>query len=177
MKSRLLLRFVICVVITSGITAWVFDFVTPAGKVPGHNVHSLSDGLPVFRMDLHPERTVHPLRHELHVFRKGVYLPSLHSSYPCSVLGHRPCIPFTGPIAASLAIIHAYQDIDYPIGQTLQLTIVSRTEGDKSGCTCRVRIPPDHSSRDLNTIRRCVFRTESMLGSARKGCRNGPALK
>ena len=138
MKSRPLLRFAICVVITSGITAWS-SFCDARSQVPGHNVQPLRHGRHVFRKDLHPERIVHPLRHGLHVFRKGVHLPSLHSSYPCSVLGHRPCIPY-GTYCSIFSHHPCLPDINYPIGQTLQLTIVSRAEGDKSGAPGE--IPP-----------------------------------
>src|SRR5262245_59707280 len=72
-KSRLFLRLATCVVITSGITAW----------------SSICEAHRHF-----PDRNVHPFKHGLHLFRKGPNLPSLHSSYPCSVLGHRPCIPY-----------------------------------------------------------------------------------
>ncbi|MGC1766193.1 MAG: hypothetical protein WA769_25070 [Pseudolabrys sp.] len=54
----------------------------------------------------------------------------------CSIFSHSPCIP----------------DIDYPIGQTLQLTIVSRTEDDKPDAPAE-KDPADRSPRDLNTIR------------------------
>ena len=150
MKCRLLFKFAICVVITGGITTWS-SFCGARWEIPGHNVHPLRHGLRVFRRDLLLERTVHPLRNELHVFRKGVYLPSLHSSFPCSVLGHRPCIPY-GTYCSIFSHHPCLPDIDYPIGQTLQLTIVSRAQGDKSGATAEEN-STELSSRDLNTIR------------------------
>jgi hypothetical protein len=80
-----------------------------------------------------------------------VHLPSLHSSYPCSVLGHRPCIPY-GTYCSIFSHSPCIPDIDYPIGQTLQLTIVSRIEDDKPDAPAE-RDPADRSPRDLNTIR------------------------
>jgi hypothetical protein len=71
----------------------------------------------------------------------------LHSSYPCSVLGHRPCIPY-GTYCSIFSRQPCIPDIDYPIGQTLQLTILSRTEEGPVE-----EKPADGSSHDLNTIR------------------------
>ena len=150
MTSQPLLRFVICVVITSGIAAWS-SFCEARSQVPGHTVQPLRHGRHVLRKDLRPERIVHPLRHGLHVFRKGVNLPSLHSSYPCSVLGHHPCILY-GTYCSIFSHHPCLPDINYPIGQTLQLTIFSRAEGDKSGAPAEEN-SADHSPRDLNTIR------------------------
>src|SRR5262245_4885081 len=58
----------------------------------------------------------------------------------------------TEPIAASSATIPVISDIDYPIGQTLQLTIVSGAEDDKSDAPAEEK-SADRSPRDLNTIR------------------------
>ena len=60
-----------------------------------------------------------------------MFLPSLHNSYPCSVLGHRPCVPY-GTYCSIFSRQPCIPDIDYPIGQTLQLTILSRTEDGTS---------------------------------------------
>src|SRR5215813_11671875 len=150
MKSRLLLRFAICVVITSGITAWS-SFCEARRQVPGHSVHPLRHGLHVFRGDLHLDRTDRPLRHGLHVFRRGVYLPSLHTSYPCSVLGHRPCIPY-GTYCSIFSHHPCLPDIDFPIGQTLQLTIASGTDGNTPDAPAE-RNTAGSLPRDLNTIR------------------------
>jgi hypothetical protein len=122
MKSRLFSRFAVCVVITSGIAAWP-SVCDARLRVADHNGH--------------------PFRHSLHLFRRGVSLPSLHSSYPCSVLGHRPCIPY-GTYCSVFSHRPCLPDIDYPIGETLQLTIVSR--GDKSDAS-------EQLPHDLNTIR------------------------
>ncbi|MGA7018129.1 MAG: hypothetical protein WBZ25_14190 [Pseudolabrys sp.] len=80
-----------------------------------------------------------------------MHLPSLHSSYPCSVLGHCPRIPY-GTYCSIFSHSPCIPDIDYPIGQTLQLTIVSRTEDDKPDAPAE-KDPADRSPRDLNTIR------------------------
>lgn len=132
MTDRLRRRFAVCVVITIGIAAWS-SICEARWRVPDHSLRP-------FRHGLH-------IRHGLHFFRKGVQLPSLHSSYPCSVLGHRPCIPY-GTYCSIFSRQPCIPDIDYPIGQTLQLTIVSQTEEgpveEKSA---------DGSSHDLNTIR------------------------
>ncbi len=129
MKSRLLLRLAICVVITGGIAAW----------------SSICEA----RWQV-PDRNVHPIRHGLHLFRKGVHLPSLHSSHPCSV-GHRPCIPY-GTYCSIFSHHPCLPDIDYPIGQTLQLTIVSRAADDNSDAHAEEK-SADRSQHDLNTIR------------------------
>jgi hypothetical protein len=150
MKIRLLLRFAIYVVITSGITAWS-SFCDARWQVPGHNVHPLRHGFHVFRKDLHLDRTDHPLRLGLHVFRRGVHLPSLHSSYPCSVLGHRPCIPY-GTYCSIFSHRPCLPDIDFPIGQTLQLTITSATDGNTPDAPAE-RNTAGSLPRDLNTIR------------------------
>jgi hypothetical protein len=137
MKRRLFLRFAICAVITSGITAWSSNCVARR-QVLEHNLHPFRHGL-------------HLSTHDLHLFRKGVHLPSLHSTYPCSVLGHRPCIPY-GTYCSVFSHHPCIPDIDYPIGQTLQLTIVSRKEDDKSDAHAGEK-SADRSPRDLNTIR------------------------
>ena len=90
-------------------------------------------------------------RHGLHPFRHGVHLPSLHSSYPCSVLGHRPCIPY-GTYCSIFSHHPCLPDIDYPIGETLQLTIVSRADGDTPDAPAE-RNTADRLPPDLNTIR------------------------
>ena len=137
MKSQLLLRLAIWLVITGGITAW----------------SSICEARWQVR-----DRNVHPFRQGLHLFRNGVHLPSLHSSYPCSVLGHRPCLPYE--TYCSVFSHHpCLPDIDFPIGQTLQLTIVSRAADDTSDAPAE---SADRSSHDLNTIRD-VF-------SALRGC-------
>jgi hypothetical protein len=130
MKSRLLLRLAICVVITGGIAA--------------------RSSICEARWQV-PDRNVHPIRHGLHLFRKGVHLPSLHSSHPCSVLGHRPCIPY-GTYCSIFSHHPCLPDIDYPIGQTLQLTIVSRAADDNSDAPTEEK-SADRSQHDLNTIR------------------------
>jgi hypothetical protein len=130
MKSRLLLRLAICVVITGGIAAW----------------SSICEA----RWQVN-DRNVHPIRHGLHLFRKGVHLQSLHSSHPCSVLGHRPCIPY-GTYCSIFSHHPCLPDIDYPIGQTLQLTIVSRAADDNSDAPTEEK-SADRSQHDLNTIR------------------------
>jgi hypothetical protein len=137
MENRLFLRFAICVVIASGITAWS-SIGDARPQVRDHNFHPFRHGL-------------HLSGHDLHLFRKGVHLPSLHGSYPCSVLGHRPCIPY-GTYCSVFSHHPCIPDIDYPIGQTLQLTIVSRTEDDKSDASSDEK-SADRSPRDLNTIR------------------------
>jgi hypothetical protein len=143
MKGRLLPRLAICVVITSAITAW--SSICEARR-------HVSD------------RNIHPFRHGLHLFRKGVNLPSLHSSYPCSVLGHRPCIPY-GTYCSVFSHHPCLPDIDYPIGQTLQLTIVSRAEDSKSDAPAEDR-SADPAPHDLNTIRD-VFTTRERCRAAR----------
>src|SRR5262245_47049963 len=137
MENRLFLRFAICVVIASGITAWS-SIGDARPQVRDHNFHPFRHGL-------------HLSGHDLHLFRKGVHLPSLHGSYPCSVLGHRPCIPY-GTYCSVFSHHPCIPDIDYPIGQTLQLTIVSRTEDDKSDASSEEK-SADRSPRDLNNIR------------------------
>jgi hypothetical protein len=137
MTSRLLLRVAICVVIPCAITTWS-SICDARCQGSDHNFHPVRHGF-------------HLPRHDVHLFRKGVHLPSLHSSYPCSVLGHRPCIPY-GTYCSIFSHSPCIPDIDYPIGQTLQLTIVSRIEDDKPDAPAE-RDPADRSPRDLNTIR------------------------
>ena len=129
MKGRLLPRLAICVVITSAITTW--SSICEARR-------HVSD------------RNIHPFRHSLHLLRKGVNLPSLHSSYPCSVLGHRPCIPY-GTYCSVFSHHPCLPDIDYAIGQTLQLTIVSQAEDGKSDARVEDK-SADRAPHDLNTI-------------------------
>jgi hypothetical protein len=144
MNSRLLLRLAVCVVITSGITAWS-SICEARWHVAHRNVHQFRHSLHLFRKGVQV-----PSLHSLHLFRKGVQLPSLHSSYPCSVLSHRPCVPY-GTYCSIFSHHPCLPDIDFPIGQTLQLTIVSQAEG-KSDVTTEEK-SADHSPRDLNTIR------------------------
>jgi len=140
MKTRSLRRFAACAAITLGIAAWP-SICDARWQANDHNLRPIRHGL-------HFRHGLHVFRQDLHVFRKGVLLPSLHSSYPCSVLGHRPCVPY-GTYCSIFSRQPCIPDIDYPIGQTLQLTILSRTEDgtpdkEKSG---------DRSPHDLNTIR------------------------
>src|SRR5215831_6887063 len=84
-------------------------------------------------------------------FNHGVHLPSLHSSYPCSVLGHRPCIPY-GTYCSVFSHHPCLPDINYPLGETLQLTIASSAEGDTAGEPGE-RNTAERGPYDLNTIR------------------------
>ena len=148
LRGRALVKLVAAVVIAAGIATWsapgearrhVFD----------HNLHPIRHGLHPFRSGLHPIRDgLHPFRTGLHPFREGIPLPSLHSSFPCSVLGHRPCIPY-GTYCSIFSHQPCIPDIDYPIGETLQLTIVSRSGNDTSD----VPAERDAAPHDLNTIR------------------------
>lgn len=61
-------------------------------------------------------------------------------------------VSLTEHTAASLAIIPCLPDIDYPIGQTLQLTIESRADSDTPDAPAE-RNTAGHLPRDLNTIR------------------------
>lgn len=128
--SRRLVKLVAGAVVATGIATWSAP-VDARSHVLGHNLHSF--------------------RHGLHPFRQGVNLPSLRSSYPCSVLGHRPCIPY-GTYCSIFSHHPCLPDIDYPIGQTLQLTIVSRADGDTSDATAE-KNTADHPPPALNTIR------------------------
>ena len=94
---------------------------------------------------------IHPFRSSLHPFNHGVHLPSLHSSYPCSVLGHRPCIPY-GTYCSVFSHHPCLPDINYPLGETLQLTIASSAEGDTAGEPGE-RNTAERGPHDLNTIR------------------------
>jgi len=80
-----------------------------------------------------------------------VHLPSLHSSYPCSVLGQHPCVPY-GTYCSVFSRHPCIPDVDYPIGETLQLTIVSRADGDAPGASPE-RSAVEDPRRDLNTLR------------------------
>ncbi|HMF25798.1 MAG TPA: hypothetical protein VKG24_27230 [Pseudolabrys sp.] len=134
--SRTLLRIVAGATIATGITTW-----TAPADARRHFVEQ----------KFHPFRQVlHPFRDGLHPFRQGVHLPSLLSSYPCSILGHRPCIPY-GTYCSVFSRHPCLPDIDYPVGETLQLTIVSRTDGDTSDTPADGN--NDRSRHDLNTIR------------------------
>jgi len=142
-RGRALVKLVAGIVIATGIAMW---------SAPGdarrhgfsHNLHPFRHGLP-FRHDLHPSR------HGLHPFREGVRLPSLQSSHPCSVLGHRPCVPY-GTYCSIFSHHPCLPDIDYPIGQTLQLTIESRADSGTSDAPAE-RDAATRFPSDLNTIR------------------------
>jgi hypothetical protein len=141
---RGLVKLVAVTVVAGGIATWP----APADARP----HLLSHNLHPFRHGHHPFRQGRLLfRQDFHMFRQGVNLPSLHSSYPCSVLGHRPCIPY-GTYCSIYSHHPCLPDIDYPIGQTLQLTIVSRTDGDTSDATAE-KDTANHPPAALNTIR------------------------
>ena len=152
MKIRLLRRLAACAAIVLGIAAWS-SVCDARGLDTDRNLRPFGHGL-------HFRHGLHVVRQDLHVFRKGVFLPSLHSSHPCSVLGHRPCIPY-GTYCSVFSRQPCIPDIDYPIGQTLQLTILSRTEDGTSNTRAEEQ-PVDHLPHDLNTIRD-VF-------SALRGC-------
>lgn len=129
-RSRAVVRLIAGVLIATGIAT------SPApgdvrGHVFGHNFHTF--------------------RHGPHPFRQGVHLPSLHSSYPCSVLGRRPCIPY-GTYCSVFSHHPCLPDIDYPIGETLQLTIPSRVDSDTPDAPAE-RNTTGRLPRDLNTIR------------------------
>ena len=123
-ENRALMRLIAGAMIAAGIATW------PApgdarSRVFGHNLH--------------------PVRH-------GLHLHSLrHSSYPCSVFGHRPCVPY-GNFCSVFSHHPCLPDIDYPIGQDLQLTIASRAEGDATNASAEKNIA-GHLPHDLNTIR------------------------
>ena len=142
-RGRALVKLVAGIVIATGIATW---------SAPGdarrhgfsHSLHPFRHGLP-FRHDLHPSR------HGLHPFREGVRLPSLQSSHPCSVLGHRPCVPY-GTYCSIFSHHPCLPDIDYPIGQTLQLTIESRADSGTSDAPAE-RDAATRFPSDLNTIR------------------------
>ena len=145
------MKLVAGVVIAIGIAAW--SAPSDARRhVFGHNLHPVRHGLHSFRAGLHPFRQgLHPFRPGLHSFRQGVHLPSLQSSHPCSVLGHRPCVPY-GTYCSIFSHHPCLPDIDYPIGQTLQLTIESRADSDTPDAPAE-RNTAGHLPRDLNTIR------------------------
>src|SRR6267154_1832445 len=93
----------------------------------------------------HTSHSVHSVRHRLH------FHPFLHSSYPRSVLGHRPYVPYGS--FCSVFIHHpCLPGINYPIGQDLQLTIESRVEDDPAE-TPAEKIDGDHVTHDLDAIR------------------------
>jgi hypothetical protein len=120
--------------------------------------------------------TTHSVRHGFHVRSYGLHVrPFVHNSYPrgvsnyapsvsgyrpygsyvpygsfCSVTSHRPCLP----------------EINYPIGQDLQLTIESHADNEM-GETPEEQSNGDRAGRDLDTIRQ-VF-------SALRACWNPPA--
>ena len=153
MTDRLRRRFAVCVVITIGIAAWS-SICEARWQVPDHSLRP-------FRHGLHIR---HGLQVDLLFLRKGVQLPSLHSSYPCSVLGHRPCIPY-GTYCSIFSRQPCIPDIDYPIGQTLQLTI--RQPDGRRASRGKVRgwlvARPEYHPR-------CIFGIARMLDSAREGC-------
>ena len=142
MTDRLRRRFAVCVVITIGIAAWS-SICEARWQAPDHSLRPSRHGLHI--------RPSLQARLGLHFFRKGVQLPSLHSSSPCSVLGHRPCVPY-GTYCSIFSHHPCLPDIDYPIGQTLQLTIESRADGDTPDAPAE-RNTAGHLPRDLNTIR------------------------
>ena len=150
-RGRALVKLVAGVVIAIGIAAW--SAPSDARRhVFGHNLHPARHGLHSFRAGLHPFRQgLHPFRPGLHSFRQGVHLPSLQSSHPCSVLGHRPCAPY-GTYCSIFSHHPCLPDINYPIGQTLQLTIESRADSDTPDAPAE-RNTAGHLPRDLNTIR------------------------
>jgi hypothetical protein len=150
-RGRALVKLVAGVLIAIGIAAW--SAPSDARRhVFGHNLHPVRHGLHSFRAGLHPFRQgLHPFRPGLHSFRQGVHLPSLQSSHPCSVLGHRPCVPY-GTYCSIFSHHPCLPDIDYPIGQTLQLTIESRADSDTPDAPAE-RNTAGHLPRDLNTIR------------------------
>jgi len=127
--SHAFVRLVAGVVIATGIATWSAS-ADARRHVFGHNIHPFRRGLP-------------SLNHGVHL------LPSLHSSYPCSVLGHRPCIPY-GTYCSVFSHHPCLPDIDYPVGETLQLTIASRADGDTANEPGE-RNTADHEP--LNTIR------------------------
>ena len=138
MTDRLLRRFAVCVVITIGIAAWS-SICEARWQDTDHNLRHFRQGL--------------QFRHGLRFFfRKGVQPASLHSSYPCSVLGHRPCIPY-GSYCSIFSRQPCIPDIDFPIGQTLQLTILSRAEDSTSDGPAEEEKSGDRAPHDLNTIR------------------------
>jgi hypothetical protein len=132
MKTRLFRRCAACAVITLGIAA-LSSVCDARWQVTDHNLRP-------FRHGLHVGHGLRVFRHDLHVFRKGVFVPSLHGSNPCSVLGHRPCIPY-GAYCSIFSRQPWIPDIDYPIGQTLQLTILSRTEDSTSDVPAEKSLP------------------------------------
>jgi hypothetical protein len=74
------------------------------------------------------------------------------------VLGHRPCVPY-GTYCSIFSHQPCIPDIDYPIGQTLQLTIVSRTEDTTSDMPAGEK-PGDHADNaafQLQQPRRTYF--------------------
>ena len=82
------------------------------------------------------------------LLHRNPYWRSLHQNpYPCSVFGHRPCIPyhtFCGVFDRHPCV----PDIVYPFGETLQLTIESTDHPPPTS-------GEDHpnGAHDLNTIR------------------------
>src|SRR5262249_26823040 len=146
--SHAFVSLVAGVVIATGIATWSAS-ADARRHVFGHNIHPFRRGLP-------------SLNHGVHL------LPSLHSSYPCSVLGHRPCIPY-GTYCSVFSHHPCLPDIDYPVGETLQLTIVSRADSDAPGAGAG-------RPRDLNSIRAVfsAFRAcwvQSEQSTARSGSR------
>jgi hypothetical protein len=90
-----------------------------------------------------------------HILHNGFRSPGsglrhsiLHSSYPCSVFGHRPCIPY-GTFCSVFSHHPCLPDINYPIGQDLRLTIESRAADGTPGASSTGN---EASSHDLNTI-------------------------
>src|SRR5215831_18570809 len=99
MKTRPLRRFAACAAIMLGIAAWP-STCEAQRQANDHNLRPIRHGL-------HFTHGFHVFRQDLHVFRKGVLLPSLYSSYPCSVpVTVRASL--TAPIAASSVVNPAY---------------------------------------------------------------------
>lgn len=82
----------------------------------------------------------------LHSDRRGLH-PLLHSSYPCSVFGHRPGIPY-GTFCSVFSHHPCIPDIDYPIGQDLRLTIESNDEQDNGD----LRSGHDDANQQLHAL-------------------------
>jgi hypothetical protein len=126
------------VLLAAGLATWSW----PSNARPhfaGENFHRFQHTLrlPSFRHGiLHPFRSglLHPFGLDLHTHRL------LHNSYPCSVFGDRPCIPY-GTFCSVFSREPCLPDINYPIGQDLRLTIESRAEDD-----ARDASPPKNDS-------------------------------
>jgi hypothetical protein len=140
-NSRTIKRFSVGVMIAAGITTSSAPSDARV-RVFGQTSHS-----------------VHSVRHRLH------FHPFLHRSYPRSVLGHRPYVPY-GSFCSVFSHHPCLPGINYPIGQDLRLTIESRVE-DNTAETPAEKIDGDHVTHNLDAIRE-VF-------SALRACWNPPA--